>query len=223
MSLEEFVADTDKIVLKFGTNSLTKGTGNTLNMATLASIARFTDYLYTEGKKPLIVTSGAVASGMELYGLTERPTDPTELQDLSAEGFRELWNAYANAFSQYGINTVYLPVTSHSFRTHEEITNIRQIIERSWQNKRITLWNTNDALTNEELVKKAQISGGYSDNDPLAKDLAICILADGLAFFTDEGIHGTGGGYSKKTAIDGARERGISVAVFSIDEVTTFK
>jgi len=117
-----------------------------------------------------------------------------KLQDLSAEGARLLWNMYAKAFSQYNIGTLYIPVADLS-------TDISKIMERSWRNKKITIWNMNDALTT------------LHDNDPLAVSIAKHIKADLLIFFTDKGNMGTGGYYSKQKAIEEAEKAGIKVKV----------
>lgn len=208
----------ERIVMKFGTNSLTNN--GKLNYEVIQKIADSVDLLYRLGKKPVIVTSGAVAAGMELNGLDLRPKNTDQLQELSAEGSRHLANLYANAFEKYGIRTMYIPITSHSFGTQEEIENIRKMINRSWQNRKITIWNTNDALTNEQLVKITK--NGFYDNDPLAVALAKCCHADLLLFFTDKGNMGTGGGSSKGNAIEDAKDAGIKVEVRGISYLDKF-
>ena len=203
-----------KILMKFGTNSLTKN--NKLDNSVIQKIAAVTDLLYNHEKKPIIVTSGAVAAGMELNKLIARPKRTEELQDLSAEGARYLWSLYAKAFERYNIGTIYVPITWHSFNTKKEIKNIEKIIERSWEKRKITIWNTNDALTNEELIK-VNLPNGFYDNDPLAARLAVAANADLLIFFTDYGIMGSGGKYSKIKAIETAKKEGIFVDVKSIN------
>ena len=202
--------------MKFGTNSLTDN--KRLDRNVIQKIAATTAMLYSLNKKPLIVTSGAVAAGMELDGLKEKPREIKQLQLLSGEGVRLLWNLYARAFARYGFSTLYIPITPHNIETKGERENVREIIEEGWKNKKITIWNTNDALTNEQLAKR---NGGFYDNDPLAVELAKIIRADLLMFFTDKGNMGTGGGYSKIRAIEEAKRCGIKVEVKSIRELET--
>ena len=202
----------ERIVMKFGTNSLTKN--GRLDNSVIRRIAATTSLLYSLNKKPLIVTSGAVAAGMELNGLEEKPSETEQLQLLSGEGVRLLWDLYAQAFARYGFSTLYIPITPHNIETEEERENIRKIVEEGWKNKKITIWNTNDSLTNEQLAKRRR---GFYDNDPLAVELAKIIKADLLMFFTDHGNMGTGGGSSKSRAIEEARKSGIKVEVKSIN------
>ncbi len=206
----------ETIVMKFGTNSLTTGNHNRLNPETIERIASLAAGLYSQRKKPVIVTSGAVAAGMELNGLGERPSDVSLLQQLSAEGARLLWNMYASAFSAYDIGTIYIPVTWHCFQTIEEKENIRQMFKLAASSRKILIFNTNDALTSQELVARV---GGFYDNDPLAVNVSACIGADALVFFTDNGNMGTGGGYSKIRSIEQARKAGIYVAVYGISQL----
>lgn len=223
MELDELLSNGSKIVSKFGTNSLTKGNGTWLNPNTIWNIGAYTHTLYLMGKLPSHVISGAVPAGMQLNNIYERPSSPAELQALSAEGARYLWTLFAAAHAEYHITTIYVPVTHHSFQTEEEKDNIKGLIERSWKDQKITLWNTNDALTSEELARVVGDAEHFYDNDPLAAMLATCIGADTLIFFSDEGYMGTGGGVSKTAAIEKAEAMGIRVGVYSIDALTTFK
>ena len=208
--------DSERIVMKFGTNSLTKG--GRLDYGVIKKIAATMNLLYTLGKRPLIVTSGAVAAGMELNELKEKPSEVKQLQLLSGEGARLLWELYAQAFARYDFGTLYIPITPHNIETEEERENIRKIVEGGWKNKKITIWNTNDALTNEQLAKR---NGGFYDNDPLSVELAKIIKADLLMFFTDKGNMGTGGRSSKSKAIEEARKSEIKVEVKSINYLET--
>lgn len=209
----------EKVVLKFGTNSLVRDNRNRINRDIIHAIAEATSCLYSAGKKPLIVTSGAVAAGMEINRIYERPTETVQLQNLSAEGARLLWQLYADAFREYGIGTIYIPVTWHLFEADYEQENLRRIAEYSWHNSKIVLLNTNDALTNEELVRRSGSINGFSDNDILAALASECIAAGTLVFFTDAGIMGTGGGYSKSIALQRASDKGIKTGVYSITEL----
>ncbi len=238
------------LVLKFGTNSLTRaGAGefgenpNWLYGETLCRIAGLTSFLYEEGIKPVIVSSGAVAAGMMENKLDERPKDTGYLQDLSLEGAIYLANLYKDRFKMYGIGVEYLPVTWHCFATRSERENIRRRVESSWARRKIMVFNTNDGLTNEELASTAAPYGGISalffhmrrlmgkhpvskyfgegfyENDILAEKVARFISADALVFFSNYGDMGTGGGETKRIAIRRAQQAGIRCAVYGIDDL----
>jgi glutamate 5-kinase len=209
----------EKIVLKFGTNSLTKD--GKLDYSVIERIAKVTCGLYNDGKLPVIVTSGAVAAGMDLNGLKERPKYTELLQILSGEGARVLWDAYATAFAPYGLGTIYLPLTYHSFAAEHAKENIKRLVEFAGEKKKIIIGNTHDMLTSEQLVKAEDHPLGFYDNDPMAVLLACAIEAKRIVFFTDNGKMGTGGAYSKTKAIEGAKEAGIKVDVKGIKELET--
>jgi len=205
----------EKLVAKFGTNFITKN--GKLDIDVIARTAIFASKIYAAGKIPVFVSSGAVALGMEWNGLTKRPTDVEELQDLSAEGARGLNNIFQDVFANHGLRALYIPVTGHSFKTEKERENIERIIDRSgterYGKRSVTIWNGNDALLSDELVRDAGYPAGYSDNDHLAVELAKCCKASKCLFFTRPGKMGTGGRESKNKAIEHAKRYGITVKV----------
>lgn len=237
----------ETLVVKFGTNSLRRLRSETqpdwLNIVTFGRIAAVISFLYEEGIKPVIVSSGAVAAGMMENGLHERPKDTGKLQDLSTDGVPFLTRWYNEQFGTYGIGIRYIPVTWHCFETPGERENISRRVESSWGDKKIVVFNTNDALTSEELTRtatpyrgihallfyvqrfmrrhsrSADFSERFYDNDILAARVTGCVRANALVFFSDPGYMGTGGGETKRIAISMAQRAGIRCAVYSIDDL----
>lgn len=217
VSLDDRLREAERVVLKFGTNSLT--VNGRLDYGVIRRIAAASDRLYIRGQKPVIVTSGAVAAGMEFMHIAERPASAEDLQYLSAKGVLPLSTAYAGAFGSYGIYSIYVPVTWRSFASKAERESIRAMVMRSWAERDITIWNCNDALTSQELVERPKSAHSFYDNDPLSAKLAICVNADALVFFTDHGNMGTGGRAAKSRAMMMAAKKGIYVAVYSINQL----
>ena len=213
------IADAKTIVLKFGTNSITKN--NRVDDKKLREIARIVNELKNLNKNVVIVSSGAVACGMEINNISDRPKDVSELQDLAAEGQPILMEKYRKAFEKYKIGVWQLLLTHHNFSTAMERTNLIVRIKSAFEKGKIPIVNTNDPVTKEELVP---INGEFSftDNDPLAALVAKFIEADLLLVVSDPGSLGKGGEKSKKKAAKIANSANCIFGICKFEEVNEF-
>ena len=206
------IANAELIVMKFGTNSITKGAW--ICRKRIRKIARVVAGLIEQGKEVVIITSGAVAVGLEKNRTRERPKAQSDLQDLAAEGQHGLMGIYEEAFKPYGIGVWQILLTHHNFKDNPEIRNVIERINNAFRKGKVPILNTNDPVTKEELLPTG--SHAFSDNDPLAALVAKCKHADALVIFSDSGTQGKGGGESKQRATDIAKESGVDVLVTSI-------
>ena len=205
-------------VLKFGTNAIT--TNNRVDETKLDRIAALVKKMKDEGKNIVIITSGAIACGMEINKITEKPKDIDELQDLAAEGQILLMERYRKAFSKYNIGVWQILLTHHNFSTQKERTNVISRIERAWQRGKVPILNTNDPVTKEELLPvNGKNQDTFSDNDPLAAIVTKNLGADCLVIVSDKGRLGSGGRNSKIRAIKIARKNGALVAICRFDNL----
>ena len=76
--------------------------------------------LMAAGDRVVLVSSGAVAAGMEVSGLTERPNETLELQLLAGIGQTRLMKYYRDYLGYYGRQTAQLLLTHYSFSTPRE-------------------------------------------------------------------------------------------------------
>ncbi len=206
-----------RIVMKYGTNALTKvdTSGNVLGLAKdkIDGIAWIVSTLYDNWKEPVLVSSAAVTAGMAnpLNRLSARPTNDDDLQDLSSEGQAELIMAYKRALLPYGIGVLQLLLTHYHFATEAERANIRKRVDRSFEKRKLVIANTNDGVVNYELVRG--VNGGFTDNDPLSSLMAInCKCKEGitsLIIVSEPGNSGSGGIGSKNTAFLNAKRNGV--------------
>jgi glutamate 5-kinase len=218
--LREKVTEAKTIVLKFGTNSIT--INNRVDDGKIEEIARIVKELRDLEKNVAIVSSGAVACGMEVNNIFERPKDVGELQDLAAEGQPILMEKYRRAFEKYKIGIWQLLLTHHNFSTRMERDNLIIRIRGAFEKGKIPIINTNDPVTKEELVP---INGEFSftDNDPLAGLVARFIEADLLLIVSDPGKMGKGGEESKRRAIKIAKKYDkCIVGICKFDEIREF-
>lgn len=202
-----------RIVVKYGTNALAKvdEQGNLLGLDRhrIDDIARFGRTLNDKNIELIVVSSGALVAGMEQKKLAQVPENAQQRQDLATDGQLHLFLAYAEALEKYemGLRGPLL-VTMHNFRTDKERTNILERVERGFEERKIAVFNTNDAVTNDELVPK-YAEYRFTDNDPLAAYVAVYCRANSLIMVSEEGKLGSGGGMSKVRALRFAEKHGV--------------
>ena len=93
-----------RLVVKIGSSTLTTPDGRP-DYAYLDGLAEQMAAVRAEGWQPVIVTSAAIACGLEALGIAERPTDMPSLQAAASVGQGALSAAYASAFAKRGMLT----------------------------------------------------------------------------------------------------------------------
>jgi glutamate 5-kinase len=134
-----------------------------------------------EGHRFIVVSSGAVAAGMEIRGITRRPTDVLELQMLSGIGQVRLMTYYKDLFREWGITVAQVLLTHHNFSSERERETVTQIISHYLDRETIPVVNENDMVDKEEFDYKKS----FSDNDILAALVAINTGVDRVILLTD--------------------------------------
>jgi glutamate 5-kinase len=168
-----------RICIKIGTALISRG--NRLDHRWLGAKVREIAALQKQGNEIVIVSSGAVAAGMEISGMTERPIDTIRLQMLSGMGQIRLMKCYKDYFKPEGIKVAQILLTHHNFATSNEETTIREIMEAYIGEGVIPIVNENDMINKEEVEFKPV----FTDNDILAALVALRIRAKLLLILTD--------------------------------------
>ena len=134
---------------------------------------------------------------MEKEKIIQVPKNAQKRQDLATDGQLGLFSAYAAALKNYDMSLRGpLLATLQNFRTYKERTNLQELVERGFEEGKIAVFNTNDAVTND-------------DNDPLAACVAVYCKANSLIIVSEEGKLGSGGGRSKIKALRFAEKHGV--------------
>jgi len=170
-----------KILIKFGSATLTKE--NKLNYNFLEEKAKDIAKLQKQGNEIIIVSSGAVAAGMETLNLKQRPKETLELQALSGIGQIRLMNHFAELFKSQDIDIAQVLLTHHNFSTKEEQENLKQVINSYLKKDIIPIINENDVVSKEEFMGNSV--GKFSDNDILAALVATELKVDVMILITD--------------------------------------
>lgn len=134
-----------------------------------------------EGHSFLVVSSGAVAAGMELQGLTVRPRDVTQLQLLSGIGQVRLMTYYKDLFREWNIPVAQILLTHHNFASDRERSTVTHIIHAYLRDGVIPVVNENDMVDKEEF----DYQKSFSDNDILAALVGASLGVDLAVLLTD--------------------------------------
>ncbi|MBM3639178.1 MAG: glutamate 5-kinase [Actinobacteria bacterium] len=165
-----------RIVLKIGTSSLTDDKG-VLIPSVIASVTDQIADVRASGHEVLLVTSGAVASGVAGLGMAERPTDTLSLQALSAVGQPQLMAAYNGELMRHGLVGAQVLLVPNDFVDRNQYLHAKNTLMRLIELGCVPIINENDAIANDEIR--------YGDNDHLAALLSHLVSADLLLLLTD--------------------------------------
>jgi len=168
-----------RVVVKIGSNVLTEQIG--LNLKAIRSITRQVCHLIDEGREVILVSSGAMASGVKKIGLRERPDELPKRQAAAAVGQAGLIREYEKAFSRYHKKVAQILLTSEDLSNRKRYLNARNTLYTllSWQV--VPVINENDTVSVEEIK--------LGDNDNLAAMITVLMEADLLVNLTDiEGL-----------------------------------
>lgn len=179
LKYRELMTDVRRLVVKVGTRALTQASGRP-DRRRIRRLVRELAAIQREGREVVLVTSGAVGTGMEALGMRERPRSLPDLQMAAAVGQARLMARYAELFSAAGITVGQVLLTHADFQHKMRLGNARRTIENLLRHKVIPVVNENDVVADEEI--KADLALG--DNDLLASLVVKMIRADLLVLLT---------------------------------------
>jgi len=170
-----------RLVVKVGTYTLSDARGR-LDRRQVRNLVDQIASLYGAGYQVILVSSGAIAAGVELLGLAERPKDIPSLQAASSVGQGMLLRTYADYFAEHGILVGQVLFTQYDFAHRRQYLNARNTFRRLLEQGVVPLVNENDAVAVEEIR--------FGDNDRLAALVAVLTAADLLLMLSDvEGLY----------------------------------
>jgi glutamate 5-kinase len=165
------------LIVKVG-SSLVTNNGEGLDRAAIAAWATQISTLVKQGKQIILVSSGAVAEGMQRLGWKKRPVEVNELQAAAAVGQMGLVQMYESCFAQHGLHTAQILLTHDDLRDRKRYLNARSTLKTLLDLNVIPIINENDTVVTEEIR--------FGDNDTLAALVANLIEADALVILTDQ-------------------------------------
>jgi glutamate 5-kinase len=187
MERAQLVRSCKRAVVKVGTAVVTKPSG-ALDTKVIRDLVKDVSHVLDLGKEVIIVTSGAISSGMGKLGLRGRPDElPLNMkQACAAIGQQELMSIYSSYFARYGKTTAQILLTEEELADRTMYRNLWTTFRTLLAHQVIPIVNENDAIAVHEL-KSVQSNSmiRFGDNDRLSALIASKIGADLLLILSD--------------------------------------
>jgi glutamate 5-kinase len=176
--IQSVVKQSRRIVVKVG-SSLVTNQGQGLDRDALARWAGQIAELKNMGKEIVLVSSGAIAEGIQRLGWKKRPHAVHELQAAAAVGQMGLVQAYESCFRQHGLHAAQILLTHEDLSDRKRYLNARSTLITLLGMKVIPVINENDTVATDEIR--------FGDNDTLAALVTNLIEGSVLVILTDQG------------------------------------
>ena len=230
-----------RVVVKVGSSSISGANEHKIEKLVDALAAA-----HQSGQEVILVTSGAIATGMPLLGLESKPDDLATSQALASVGQGRLISRYQTSLERFDIIAGQVLLTAGDLEAAETSENAKRAMQRLLELRVIPIVNENDTVATAEIR--------FGDNDRLAALVAVLVEADALILLSDvdslydmpptkpgakrietvafgselEDVEiggsgstvGTGGAVTKVSAAKVATEQGVAVLLTSSDLVS---
>jgi glutamate 5-kinase len=181
------IAQARRLVVKVGSSLIARsgdGTGGGLDLEALARFAADIATVKNAGREVVLVSSGAVACGMQRLGWARRPHAIHELQAAAAIGQMGLVQAYETCFRQHGLHAAQILLTHDDLADRKRYLNARTTLRSLLALGAIPIINENDTVVTDEIK--------FGDNDTLGALVTNLVEAEALIILTDQnGLYST--------------------------------
>ncbi|VBB47248.1 Glutamate 5-kinase [uncultured Paludibacter sp.] len=202
-----------KIAIKVGSNVLTRADG-TLDITRMSAIVDQVAYLHKKGIQIVLISSGAVASGRSVMGISKKMDTVDQRQLFSTIGQAKLINHYWELFREHNIIVGQVLTTKDNFSSRRLYLNQRNCIELMLENNVIPIVNENDAVSVTELM--------FTDNDELSGLVASMVGAEALIILSNiDGIF-TGSPSDSNSKVIREIKKGENIADYIQSSKSTF-
>jgi len=180
---QQIAARSKTVVVKVGTRVLAHEDG-TLDQNRVTAIAEQLVGLMKQGRHVVLVSSGAVGSGMGRLALRERPSDLAHLQAVAAVGQSRLIESYNRALEVHGRHAAQILLTADDLNDRTRYLNVRNTLLAVFEYGALPIINENDTVRVDELQRNV------GDNDRLAAMVTNLLRAPLLILLSDvEGLY----------------------------------
>jgi glutamate 5-kinase len=169
--------NTKRIVIKIGTNTLSKDGG--IDAVYVSRVAKQVAEIKSSGKEVLIISSGAIGMGAGRLGLSGMVKDLKKRQGCAAIGQPLLMAQYRRSFSKFGIEIGQVLLTAEVLSNRKTYLNLKNAVETLLKMGVVPIINENDCVATDE------IGTAFGDNDKLSALVASKIDADLLIMLSD--------------------------------------
>ncbi len=170
------MAAASRVVVKVGSSSLTTAAGEIAD-GRIAALAEALAARHQSGGQVVLVSSGAIASGLVPLGLSRRPRDLATQQAAASVGQGLLIARYTAAFATYGIRTGQVLLSADDLMRRTHYRNAQRTLDRLLELGVLPVVNENDTVATDEIR--------FGDNDRLAALVAHVTRASALILLSD--------------------------------------
>jgi glutamate 5-kinase len=176
--MKKTISEAKRIVVKVGSTLVTNN-GEGLDRTAIATWAEQVSNLLKQGCQVLMVSSGAIAEGMQRLAWTQRPQEIHQLQAAAAVGQMGLVQVYESCFAKFGVHTAQVLLTNADLANEERHANAKATLQTLLSLGVVPIINENDTVVTDEIK--------FGDNDSLAALVVNLVDADVLIILTDQG------------------------------------
>lgn len=176
MNARERLREAKRVVVKVGTSTLVRTSGKP-DFRRMDRLVREIADLKNEGREMVLVSSGAIAIGMDSIGLRQKPAEIPARQALAAIGQSSLMTLYKKFFADYGQTAAQVLLTKENAARHHQYANSRNALLELLSMGAVPVINENDVVAVDEIK--------IGDNDTLSATVATLIDADALLILSD--------------------------------------
>lgn len=170
------IAGARRLVVKIGSSSITDADGR-IDAGQVGALVDAIAAARASGRDVVVVSSGAVAAGLEPLGLRRRPRDLATRQAAASVGQGLLLARYANLFAAHGLRVGQVLLTVDDVTRQASYANALRTFTRLLELGVVPIVNENDTVATNELR--------FGDNDKLAALTAHVVGADALVLLSD--------------------------------------
>ncbi len=161
-----------RVVVKVGSSSISGA-----NAHRIAHIVDVLAAAHERGTEIVLVSSGAISTGLPLLGLDARPEDLATQQAVAAVGQNALIHRYQEGLDRFGIVAGQVLLTAGDLEHAETRANAERALDRLLELRTLPIVNENDTVATSEIR--------FGDNDRLAALVAVLVRADVLILLSD--------------------------------------
>lgn len=169
-------ANFKRLVIKLGSSIITDK-DNRFDTDLIKSIVAQVSYLADQGKDIVLVSSGAIACGLEILHLSKRPKELAELSAIASIGQIALMRGYQDCFREANKQIAQVLLTWDDFDNRKRFLNAKKTLNKLLAHKSVPIINENDSISTQEIK--------FGDNDRLSALVANLLQADMLVILTD--------------------------------------
>ncbi|HEX6518401.1 MAG TPA: glutamate 5-kinase [Streptosporangiaceae bacterium] len=188
-----------RVVVKVGSSSLTTPDGEIATSQIEALVQALADR-HEDGSQLILVSSGAIASGLAPLGLKRRPPDLATQQAAASVGQGLLIARYMAAFGRRQISIGQVLLSADDLMRRAHYRNAQRTLDRLLELKVLPVVNENDTVATDEIR--------FGDNDRLAALVAHVTRAQALILLSDvDGLYDGDPRKAEATKITSVREK----------------